>query len=406
MVRRDLLMEALAGMGLHNRMLTAIVSMYWAPSLQLKHGTECDPPFVCTRGVRQGDPLSPLLFGVFFDRVERWFEQQEHPPGGVQLAGQVVRMLLYADDLVLLAEDKIRLQGMLRVLADFCEHYDMEVNAAKTCVVVFGRRRYAGSRQWFVRGPDGVRQQVPVAAEFKYLGVVLHETRGVLAGCDALAVAGRRAMWAMLSRLADSGIDSLGMKTQLFGSLVAPILSYCSEVWGPGLLRKRSGLSVSGVLGNAQHALQCEFLRLIGGKLRKSVCRVLLLREFGCKPLAHQWLVSAVCLWNRVASRRARSPADWMVLAMQDSMQMASDEGVPAHVRSSLWFVQFSEVIRGLGVLPDDHAFWSVQQQQDWPTIDLGRVSRAFDGFFFGSLQRAGAAPRQSAQRGGLSLYI
>jgi len=80
---------------------------------------------------------------------------------------------------------------------------------------------------------------VPVAEEFRYLVVVVfHATKGVSVCCNSLTIAGRRAMWEMMNRFAESRLQSVSMQVQLFGALVAPILSYCSEVWGPALLYK------------------------------------------------------------------------------------------------------------------------------------------------------------------------
>eukprot|EP00775_Hariotina_reticulata_P010235 gene10235-biopygen12166 len=130
------------------------------------------PPFESTRGVKQGDPLSPLLFGIFFDRIEKWFAEKL-PGVGVELGGKILQMLLYADDLALLAATKHQLQHMLRVLADFCDEYDLEVNVSKCTVVVFGKRKYRGSRLWAIRGKDGRgRQPMPVAEEFRETGYV------------------------------------------------------------------------------------------------------------------------------------------------------------------------------------------------------------------------------------------
>jgi len=69
---------------------------------------------------------------------------------------------------------------------------------------------------------------------------------------------------------------------------VAPDLSYCSEVWGPALLSKGGTGRASAVmhmLNVPQHAVQLEFrLRYVGGRLRNTVSRLLLLREFGTHP--------------------------------------------------------------------------------------------------------------------------
>ena len=153
-------MRCLADMGLHDHMLTAIVSMYWnAPLVPVAQG-QVGQPFDSTRGVKQGDPLSPLLFGIFIDRLEKWFEQRL-PGCGVQIGEQLVRLLLYADDLALLAEKPVQLQQLLLVLHQFCTEFDLGVNVSKTEIVVFGKKPYSGSKGWCYNG-----QIVPVSYEF------------------------------------------------------------------------------------------------------------------------------------------------------------------------------------------------------------------------------------------------
>jgi hypothetical protein len=52
MVGRDLIMECMADMGLQERMLRAICSMYWKPTLKVKIGHSLGQLFVSTRGVK------------------------------------------------------------------------------------------------------------------------------------------------------------------------------------------------------------------------------------------------------------------------------------------------------------------------------------------------------------------
>jgi hypothetical protein len=73
---------------------------------------------------------------------------------------------------------------------------------------------------------DGERVQVSRSSEFRYLGCVFHETKGVSAYVSSLAAAGSRAMWAMRTRCADNSITGPGLQVHLFNALVAPILGY------------------------------------------------------------------------------------------------------------------------------------------------------------------------------------
>ncbi len=140
-VRHDLLMRCLADIGLHGEMLTALASMYWQPPLVPTAQGRMGTAFSSTCGVKQGDPLSPLLFGLFIDRVEKWLLQRL-PDCGVKVGDSLVRLLLYADDLALMADKAVQLQQLLNALHQFCVEYQLEVNVDKTEIVVFGKKAY------------------------------------------------------------------------------------------------------------------------------------------------------------------------------------------------------------------------------------------------------------------------
>ena len=75
-------------------------------------------------GVKQGCPASPLLFGLFFDRVVPSIAQ-DLPPGTdsettLWVAYLALQAALYADDLVLLAPSVVGLQQLLESLEKFC----------------------------------------------------------------------------------------------------------------------------------------------------------------------------------------------------------------------------------------------------------------------------------------------
>lgn len=70
-MRRDLLLQRLAGLGVCGDMLRAVACMYSSvPKCARQHG-QLGPAFDSAFGVKQGDPMSPLLFGLFLDGVEQ-----------------------------------------------------------------------------------------------------------------------------------------------------------------------------------------------------------------------------------------------------------------------------------------------------------------------------------------------
>jgi hypothetical protein len=117
--------------------------------------------------------------------------------------------------------------------AVFCVAKCLNVSVDKSAVVVFGRRKLRPGSHiprdgWVLAGA-----QIPVVSELSYLGIVFRQTAGVSACTSALSAA---AMWCMLSRCKYMQMPTLQLQVSLFESLVSPILSYCSEVWGPSVL--------------------------------------------------------------------------------------------------------------------------------------------------------------------------
>jgi hypothetical protein len=89
--------------------------------------------------VKQGCPLSPTLFGLYIAKLEEWLNLQGGD--GIHLGKFVIRLLLYADDLILIAKLALGLQEHLCSLEHFCRRVGMQVNISKTKVVVFSNKR-------------------------------------------------------------------------------------------------------------------------------------------------------------------------------------------------------------------------------------------------------------------------
>ena len=127
--------------------------------------------FGVAMGVRQGCTMSPWLFNLVMDSIVR--EAWESFQGGVQLEGSKVQFQLFADDLVLVAENEEDIKRNVEVLNEVMAKWKMRINWQKTKVMVV--QRGGGTCHLVV---DGV--EVEVVQTTKYLGAMFNEE----ASCD------------------------------------------------------------------------------------------------------------------------------------------------------------------------------------------------------------------------------
>jgi hypothetical protein len=173
-VDRDLLWQALRSMGLHGQFLDSLTQMYSHVTMRVRLDGRLGRAFQAPTGVKQGHPLSPLLFGLFMDRFEGYVLQECANVGAFLTDDTRIQVLFYADDLVLLAHSQEHLQTLLDCLHRFSVANRLTVNIDKTKVMVGGD---AGCRERFEYGGAVLR----VVDSFVYLGVEvcrLHKTQG------------------------------------------------------------------------------------------------------------------------------------------------------------------------------------------------------------------------------------
>jgi hypothetical protein len=109
-VPRDLLWQVLAKMGIVGRFMQCLQNMYSQDNVRVMHPTKgLSARFSCGIKVKQGCPLNPLLFGLYFDGLEKHLDALDGD-SSPRLADIVVKLLLYADDLALMSETPQGLQ--------------------------------------------------------------------------------------------------------------------------------------------------------------------------------------------------------------------------------------------------------------------------------------------------------
>ena len=85
---------------LHCRVI--VHRVYEEVKVKFKTSTGISESFRSDTGFKQGFTLSPTLFGLYIDKLEEWLNLQGGD--GVRLGEFVIKLLLYANDLVLIAK--------------------------------------------------------------------------------------------------------------------------------------------------------------------------------------------------------------------------------------------------------------------------------------------------------------
>ena len=73
--------------------------------------------------------------------------------------------ILYADDTVILSEAKEGMQQALDIFESYCEIWRLQVNVAKTKVMIFRKRKTAQDPKFILHG-----QTLDIVDTFSYLG--------------------------------------------------------------------------------------------------------------------------------------------------------------------------------------------------------------------------------------------
>jgi hypothetical protein len=192
------------------------------------------------QGVKQGGVLSPLLYALFVDGV---VGQLKSRGLGVCEEGVWVGVLLYADDMVLVAETEVELREMMRVVTEYSRVWRFELSVKKTKVMVCGEARgekvrREGEGGWWIGGErsGGVVEEV---TEFKYLGVWLcaNGKWGVMS--EKVEEKVMRSTRMFFSRGCCWEKLGCGLRCRLWEGVVRPIMEFGSEIWWPSKGGKR-----------------------------------------------------------------------------------------------------------------------------------------------------------------------
>jgi len=123
-IDRDVLFRAMKERGIREGLVRRIEQIMRETKCRVRIGGEIGENFWTARGVRQGCPLSPILFNIMLADLEE--EMGKVKWGGIRLGGNKVYTLAYADDMVMLAEGEDEMRSMLDRLEGYLDRKKVE----------------------------------------------------------------------------------------------------------------------------------------------------------------------------------------------------------------------------------------------------------------------------------------
>ena len=98
MIPRNSLFYKLGSLGLSRKIISLLQKLYENTTSEECDGNKLSDTFEVTQGVKQGCLLSPLLFSLYLNDLHDFL------PGGLTISSSTVKVLMYADEIVLLAD--------------------------------------------------------------------------------------------------------------------------------------------------------------------------------------------------------------------------------------------------------------------------------------------------------------
>ena len=224
-VDRDLLLYTLLNYNIDGKLYYAIKAMYTKTLSCIKINNFLTNWFEVNTGVKQGDTLSPTLFAIYINDLAMEIKNLSL---GININDTIVSILLYADDMILVGNSEIELQTMLSTMYDWCKKWRLNINASKSNIIHFRKKRVKETKFKFTFGPNNIS----VTNKYKYLGVILDEHLTFQECIQTLSDSAGRALSSIISKFKtykDAGYNTF---TKLLNSGVLPILDYGSNIWG------------------------------------------------------------------------------------------------------------------------------------------------------------------------------
>jgi hypothetical protein len=236
-VWREGLWEKLADYGISGKMWRVLRSIYKCVESSVLLEDRCTRFFNLEVGLRQGCLLSPILFAIYINGLAEAINQAGL---GIKIsvrAREEISTLLFADDIVLIADDPDNLKKLMEITYQYSRRWRFSFNYDKSAIVIFCDNdvteiKYGNcddecscGYHWKL-GRKLIKQELT----YKYLGVELDGRLTYKDFKKRVLSKARKNLSKMWHMGIASGHLSVKASINLFESLVRSVVEYGSEI--------------------------------------------------------------------------------------------------------------------------------------------------------------------------------
>jgi len=171
-------------------------------------------PIIIKNGIRQGDSLSPMLFNLIMDKIIENLPKEL----GYRMGNDLIHIICYADDAVLIADSEENLQTLLSRFDQIAERLNMEISISKTKSLTISRNYTKCKVE--LRGTP--KEQV---LKFNYLGAEISAKRELKQEVRIQAMKVARTSGCLYNTIWRNKYMSTDCKVCIYKTNVRPVLT-------------------------------------------------------------------------------------------------------------------------------------------------------------------------------------
>jgi hypothetical protein len=222
-INREALFYKLLKLGVSSKIVQVIRSLYENTESMVWGTDSVSNSFKTECGLKQGCLLSPLIYSLYVNDLN------DHLESGIKVAGLNIKVLLYADDVVMVSDNRLMLQKMINQLETYNDTWNLTLNMEKSKIMVFrkGGGKLARNEKWTYQGKN-----IEIVNRYKYLGIVLSPNLSMKTHLSQKLTTARYGLNSVWKEIIGNNKVPVKSKFNIFNSVQRSVMCYGAQIWG------------------------------------------------------------------------------------------------------------------------------------------------------------------------------